>query len=302
VEQRFLEQAQDDATLLAIREMESAGIDIITDGEIRRESYSNRFATALDGIDPSRPGVALSRTGRPTPVPLVVGPLRWKGPVLVRDAEFLRTHTTRRTKVTIPGPFTMTLQAQNDYYKDEASLAKDFAIAVNREAKALKALGIDVIQLDEPYLQSFPEKARGYAIEVINRALEGVKGPRALHTCFGYAHLVKNKPKGYQFLEPLQECSMEQISLEAAQPNLDPSVLEPVKDKSIILGVLDLADSRVEAPEVVAARLRRAMKIIPPERLMAAPDCGMKYLDRSVAYGKLRALVEGTEIVRAELQ
>jgi 5-methyltetrahydropteroyltriglutamate--homocysteine methyltransferase len=301
VDDRFLEQAQDDATLLAIREMEAAGIDIVTDGEIRRESYSNIFATALDGMDVNNPGVAVGRTGRPTPVPRVIGPIRWKRPVLLRDVEFLRRNTDRRTKVTIPGPFTATQQTQNDFYPDEASLAKDIAVAVNKEAKALKAAGVDVIQIDEPYLQSKPEKAKEYAVDVINNALEGVDGPTALHTCFGYAHMVKNKPNGYPFLTELDECVVEQISIEAAQPKLDLAVLEGIHDKTIILGVLNLEENRVETPQMVASRIRRALKFVEPERLIVAPDCGMKYLDRNVAFGKLKALVEGAKIIRAEL-
>lgn len=301
VEQKFLEQAQDDATLLAIREMESADIDIVSDGEIRRESYSNRFATALDGIDIENPGVAIGRTGRPSPVPRVVGPVRWKGPILLHDAKFLRQNTNRRTKITLPGPFTVTQQAQNDFYLDDASLAKDIAMAVNQEAKALKSTGADVIQIDEPYLQAMPEKAKEYAVEVINRALEGVEGPTALHSCFGYAHMVKNKPNGYSFLTELDECTMEQLSIEAAQPNLDLSVLESIHDKTIILGVINLEDNRVETPEMVGTRIRKALKFIAPERLIVAPDCGMKYLDRNVAFGKLKSLAEGARIIRAEL-
>ncbi len=300
VEEKFLEQAQDDATLLAIREMELAGIDIVTDGEIRRESYSNQFATALDGIDPDSPGVAMDRTGHPNPVPRVIGPVRWKRPILQRDLEFLRQNTDRYTKITLPGPFTVTQQAQNDFYSDDASLAKDIAIAVNQEAKALEAAGVDVIQIDEPYLQARPERAKEYAVEVINRALEGVEVPTALHSCFGYAHIVKNKPSGYQFLTELNECVVEQLSIEAAQPNLDLTVLESIRDKTIILGVIDLNDAQVETPETVAARIRKALNHIPIERLIAAPDCGMKYLDRNVAFGKLKALAQGAKIVRAE--
>lgn len=301
VEPKFLEQAQDDATLLAIRDMERAGVDIITDGEIRRESYSNRFATALDGIDLRNPGVAIGRTGRPSLVPRVVGPIRWTRPILLRDAEFLRRNTDRRTKITLPGPFTVSQQAQNDFYPDDASLAKDIATAVNQEAKAMRSAGVDVIQLDEPFLQAKPEKAREYAIEVINRALDGVEDASALHTCFGYAHMVKNKPAGYSFLTELAECRAEQLSIEAAQPDLDPAILENLSDKTIILGVLNLDDARVETPEIVAGRIRKGLQTIAPERLIAAPDCGMKYLDRPVAFGKLRALVDGARIVRMEL-
>jgi 5-methyltetrahydropteroyltriglutamate--homocysteine methyltransferase len=287
---------------MAIREMELAGIDIVTDGEIRRESYSNRFATALEGIDIRNPGVAIDRTGHPNPVPRVIGPVRWKRPILLRDAEFLRRNTDRYAKITLPGPFTISQQTQNDFYPDDASLARDIASAVNQEAKALKTAGIDVIQIDEPYLQARPEKAKEYAVEAINRALEGVGGTTALHSCFGYAHIVKSKPSGYSFLTELNECVVEQLSIEAAQPNLDLAVLESIPTKTIILGVINLADSDVEKPEMVSARIRKALKFVGPERLIVAPDCGMKYLDRQIAFGKLEALVEGAKIVRAELR
>ena len=302
VEETFLEQAQDDATLLAIRDMERAGIDIVTDGEIRRESYSNRFATALAGMDIDNPGVALARTGRPTPVPRVVGPVRRTRPVQLRDAEFLRRSTDRRIKITLPGPFTITQLAQNDHYPDEQSLAMDVAVAVNEEIRDLRAAGVDVIQLDEPYLQARPGKARQYAIAAINQALEGVDGPTALHLCFGYAHTVKTKGSAYSFLPELNECVTRQLSIEAAQPNLDLTILRQIPTKTIILGVINLDDMAVETPETVAARIRNALAFVPPERLLVAPDCGMKYLPREVAFGKLKALTEGARIVRAELR
>lgn len=298
VEDKHLEQAQDDATLLAIRDMESAGVDVITDGEIRRESYSNRFATALEGMDIRNPGVVTGRSGRQVMVPRVVGHIRWMGPILLRDAEFLRRNTRRRTKVTIPGPFTVTQQAKNEFYPDEASLAMDVALAINQEAKSLKTAGIDVVQLDEPYLQVAPEKAKEYAVDAINRAFRGVEGPKALHTCFGYGYIIKNKPNGYSFLAELNECDAEMVSIEAAQPNLDPAILEELPDKKIILGVINLGDDTVEAPETVSARIRGALKEISVERLIVAPDCGMKYLDRGVAFAKLKAMVDGAELVR----
>jgi len=301
VEERFLEQAQDDATLLAIRDMERAGIDIISDGEMRRESYSNHFATALGGVDLEHPGIALGRTGRPNQVPRIVGPVRRLRPVEVRDVEFLRRNTDRRIKITIPGPFTVTQQAQNDYYPDEKALAMDVAAAINEEIKELQAAGADVVQLDEPYLQAWPEKAREYGVEVTNRALEGIEGTTALHMCFGYAAIVHNKPNQYPFLEELQDCVVQQVSIEAAQPRLDPSTLRQLAGKTIILGVLDLNDMEVETPEIVAERIRAALRHVEPEQLIVAPDCGMKYLPREVAFGKLRALVEGTKIVRAEV-
>ena len=297
----LLQQAQDDATLLAIRDMERAGIDIISDGEIRRESYSNRFATALGGMDLDNPGVALDRTGHPNPVPRVVGPIRRFHPVEVGDVEFLRRNTDRRIKITVPGPFTVTQQAQNDYYSDEKALALDIAAAINEEIKSLQAAGADVVQIDEPYLQARPEKARAYGVEVINRALEGIEGPTALHLCFGYAAIVHDRPPQYAFLTELRDCVVRQISLEAAQPRLDLSVLRQFAQKTIIVGVLNLGDMEVETPETVARRIRSALQYVEPERLILAPDCGMKYLPREVAFGKLCALVVGARMVRQEL-
>jgi 5-methyltetrahydropteroyltriglutamate--homocysteine methyltransferase len=297
----FLELAQDDATLLAIRELERAGIDVITDGEIRRESYSNRFANSLDGIDLDHPGRALGRSGVENEVPRVVGPVRRQSPVEVRDVEFLRANTDREIKITIPGPFTLTQQTQDDYYHDQRRLALDFARALNEEIRALFAAGADVVQLDEPYVQARPDQARAYAVEAINTAIGDVHGTTALHVCFGYAQFIKDKPAGYSFLEELDDTTVEQISLEAAQPGLDPHVLTALPGKTVIWGVIDNADPRVETPELVADRIHAALRHIPPERLMPAPDCGMKYLPRPVANAKLHALVRGTRIVRDEL-
>jgi 5-methyltetrahydropteroyltriglutamate--homocysteine methyltransferase len=301
VPEPFLEEAQDDATRLAVQDMERAGIDVITDGEMRRESYSNRFATALDGVDLDNPGVALDRTGHENPVPRVVGPVRRTRPVEVRDVEFLRSITDRRIKITVPGPFTMTQQAQNDHYADDRRLALAYAEAVNEELRDLKAAGADVVQIDEPYLQARPEPAREYAIEAINRALEGIAGDVVLHTCFGYAHIVKQRLSGYPFLAELGDCLATHLSLEAAQPDLDADVLRSVADKTIILGVLDLGSSEAETPELVADRIRKALAVVPPERLVVAPDCGMKYLPRELAFRKLEALVAGARLVREEL-
>ena len=301
VPEPFLEQAQDDATRLAIGDMEQAGVDIITDGEIRRESYSNRFATALDGFDIDHPGTAIDRTGHPNPVPRIVGPVRRTRPVEVRDLEFLRQHTHRLVKITVPGPFTVTQQAQNDYYPDERSVALAVAAAINEEIKDLFAAGADIVQIDEPYLQARPEQARKYGVEAINRALDGVVGTTALHMCFGYAAIVHDRPGQYAFLPELNACVAQQISIEAAQPNLDLSVLGQLPNKTIILGVLNLGDEQVETPQVVADRIRSALRQIEPERLVVAPDCGMKYLPRDVAFAKLQAMVEGAKIVRDEL-
>ena len=301
VPEPLLEEAQDDATRLAVQDMERAGVDVITDGEMRRESYSNRFATALDGVDLDQPGVALDRTGHENPVPRVVGPIRRTRAVEVRDVEFLRSLTGRRIKITVPGPFTMAQQAQNDHYADERSLALAYAEAVNEELRDLKAAGADVVQIDEPYLQARPEAARAYGVEAINRALEGVDGDTVLHTCFGYAHIVHERPTGYPFLRELAECRATHLSLEAAQPRLDPEVLRAVPDQVIVLGVLDLGAGEVETPEAVAERIRAALAVVGPERLVVAPDCGMKYLPRERAFRKLEAMVAGARLVSAEL-
>ena len=301
VPEPFLEQAQDDATRLAVADMERAGVDVITDGEMRRESYSNRFATALAGVDLDEPGVALDRTGHENPVPRVVGPVRRTRPVETRDVEFLRSLTDRRIKITVPGPFTMAQQAQNDHYPDDRSLALAYAEAVNEELHDLKAAGADLVQIDEPYLQARPEAARAYAIEAINRALDGIEGETVLHTCFGYAHIVHDRLPGYPFLDELAGCSATHVSLEAAQPGLDPALLRALPGKTIVLGVLDLGAAEVETAEAVAARLRRALDVVPPERLVAAPDCGMKYLPRERALRKLEAMVAGARLVSAEL-
>jgi 5-methyltetrahydropteroyltriglutamate--homocysteine methyltransferase len=298
----FLEQAQDDGTIVAIRDMERAGIDIITDGEVRRESYSNRFATALEGMDLDHPGTALDRTGHPNPVPRVVGPVRRTRPVEVRDVKFLRANTDRRIKATLPGPFTMSQQAQDDYYHDEEALAMALADAVNAEVRDLFVAGADVVQLDEPYLQARSEKAERFAIRAINRALDGIAGTTALHTCFGYAHIVHSRPNGYPFLEQLAEVSAQQISLESAQQKVDLSVLTSLGNKQLIVGVIDLADdSPVEDVDTVAGRIRSALGFVDPPRLILAPDCGMKYLPREKAMGKLSALVQAAAKVRQEL-
>jgi 5-methyltetrahydropteroyltriglutamate--homocysteine methyltransferase len=297
-----LDQAQDDATVVAIREMERAGIDIITDGEIRRESYSNRFATALEGMDLDNPGTALDRTGHPNPVPRVTGPIRRTHAVEVRDVEFLRANTDHTIKATLPGPFTMSQQAQDDYYHDEEALAMALAEVVNDEVRDLFAAGADVVQLDEPYLQARAEKAKRFAIKAINRALQGIAGTTALHTCFGYAHIVHSRPNGYPFLEELTDVSAHQISMESAQQNVDLSVLKSLSNKTLIVGVIDLADqSPVEDVDTVVARIRNALRFVPPERLILAPDCGMKYLSRPKAFGKLTALARAAAKVRAEL-
>jgi 5-methyltetrahydropteroyltriglutamate--homocysteine methyltransferase len=298
---QLLEQAQDDATLLAIRDMERAGIDIITDGEMRRESYSNRFSTALEGIDLDNPGTTVNRTGARSVVPRVTGPIRRKAGVEVRDVRLLRAHTAKRIKITLPGPFTMTQQAQDDYYRDEEALALAYAAAVNEEIRDLRAAGADVIQLDEPWLQARPERAARYGVKAINRALQGIEGTTVVHLCFGYAAAVKDKPSGYSFLPQLADTTATQISIEAAQPRLDLAVLKELAGKTIMLGVIDLGTPEVESAATVAARIRSGLEVVSAERLVVAPDCGMKYLPRGAAFGKLKSLVAGAALVRREL-
>ncbi len=303
VPEAWLDQAWDDATIMAIAEQERAGLDIITDGEMRRESYSNRFATALDGVDMDNHGTALDRSGEPVPVPRVVGDISRRHAVQVRDVEFLRAHASagKAIKITVPGPFTMSQQAQDGHYGDPEALALAYAAAVNEEVKDLFAAGADVVQLDEPYMQARPDKARAFGLKALARALDGVEGTTALHICFGYAHLIHERPEGYSFLPELSGSGVQQISIETAQSNLDTSVLETLPGKTVILGVLDLSTHEVETPEVVAARIRRALPHVPAERLVIAPDCGLKYLPREVAFGKMQAMADGAGIVRAEL-
>lgn len=299
----MLEQAQDDATILAIRDMERAGIDIITDGEARRESYSNRFATALEGLDASMPGEVVARTGnQATPVPRVVGRIRRTHAVEVRDMEFLRRHTDRPAKITLPGPFTMSQQAKNEFYKDADEMVMDYAAAVNAEAHDLVKAGADVIQLDEPWLRNDPNAAKRIAVKAINRALEGIKVPTVVHLCFGYAAVVPgSKPVGYSFLPELADTTADQISIEAAQPKLDLGILKELAPKKVMLGVLDLGDKTAETPERVAERIRAGLKFVAADKLIPAPDCGMKYMPRELAFAKLKALADGAALVRAEL-
>ncbi len=298
----LLETAQDDAVRLVVDDQERAGINIVTDGEVRRESYFNRMATLLDGIDIDTPGIVPSRTGKPTQVPRVVGPIRRKSPIEAEATRFLRAQTARPIKVTVPGPFTLTQLALDEHYKDPQALAMDYARAVNAELKDLKAAGADVVQLDEPYLQANPEAARRYGVKAINAALEGVTGTTVVHLCFGYAYVVKGKPSGYSFLSELEACAASQISIEAAQPALDCAILKALPSKSIMLGVINLDDQRIETAAEVAARIEAALAHIPAERIVVAPDCGMKYLPRAVAFGKLQAMVEGAAIVRRKLE
>jgi 5-methyltetrahydropteroyltriglutamate--homocysteine methyltransferase len=301
VDERWLREAQDDATLLAIRDQERAGLDIVTDGEIRRESYSNRFATALDGMDLDNPATIMSRAGKPNKVPRVTGPIRRREPVEVRDLAFLRANTDRKVKITLPGPFTMSQQAVDEHYGDVRALAMDLADAVNEEIRDLFAAGADVVQIDEPWVQSRAEQAREYAIEVIDRALRGIEGTTALHSCFGYAHMVHDRPPGYPILAELNDCAADELVIEAAQPDLDLKVLEQLPDKVIALGVVSLGELEVEPVDVIAGRIRAALRHVDAERLQIAPDCGMKYLPRDVAAGKLTAMVQAANVVREEL-
>jgi 5-methyltetrahydropteroyltriglutamate--homocysteine methyltransferase len=296
----YLHQAMEDATLVAIRAQERAGLDIITDGEIRRESYSNRIATALAGVDIDNPGTALDRSGHPNPVPRIVGKIRRVNPIEVEDLLFLKANTDRKIKITVPGPFTMLQQAQNDFYSSEREAALDYADALNEEIKDLFANGADIVQIDEPYMQARPEKAREYGIEALNRALEGVTGQTAVHICFGYAAIIHARPTGYDFLPELGQCKCNQVSVETAQSNLDCKILETLGDKQIMVGCLDLSDTQIETPETVVQRIRKALKHLRPEQVILAPDCGMKYLPREVADGKLRAMVQAAHTLRAE--
>jgi 5-methyltetrahydropteroyltriglutamate--homocysteine methyltransferase len=299
----FLQEAQDDATIMAIKAQEDAGIDIVTDGEMRRESYSNRFATALEGVDIDNPGSALDRSGHPNPVPRVVGKIRRKHAVEVDDVLFLRRHTTRNIKISVPGPFTMAQQAQIDYYDGRRELAAmDYAAAVNEEIRDLLDAGADVVQIDEPYMQARPEEARAWGLAALNRALAGIRGMTAVHICFGYAAIIHSRPSGYSFLPELRDCTCGQVSIETAQSGLDCSVLAALSGKSIMLGVIDLSDMNVETPAVVAARIRRALPFVNPKDIIVCTDCGMKYLPRDVAFAKLQAMVDGARIVRQELE
>jgi 5-methyltetrahydropteroyltriglutamate--homocysteine methyltransferase len=300
VSEPWLREAQDDATVLAIRAQEAAGLDIITDGEIRRESYSNRFATALEGVDIDNPGTALDRSGHPNPVPRIVGPIRRRHAVEVDDVRFLRAHTAKPIKMTVPGPFTMSQQAQNDYYPSDEAAAMDYAAAVNEEIRDLFAAGADVVQVDEPYMQARPEKARQFGLKALNRALEGVSGTTAVHICFGYAAIIHQRPSAYSFLPELAGCSVRQVSIETAQSGLDCAVLETLPGKQILLGCLDLSDPAVETPAAVAARVQRALPHAPAANVILAPDCGMKYLSREIADGKMRAMVAAAKMLRAE--
>ena len=303
IPETLLAEAQNDATVLAIRAQEAAGLDIITDGEIRRESYSNRFATALEGVDIDNPGMALDRSGHPNPVPRVVGRIRRRHPVEVDDLLFLRRHTDRTVKMTVPGPFTMSQQAQIEHYGGSRELAAmDYAEAVNGEIRDLFAAGADIVQIDEPYMQARPDDARAYGLRALNRALEGVRGTTAVHICFGYAAIIHDRPAGYSFLPELADCSCVQVSIETAQSKLDCAVLSRLEGKKIILGVIDLADPTVETPETVAVRIRRALPYVAAENIVVAPDCGMKYLPRDIAFGKMRAMVEGARIAREQFE
>ncbi len=301
IPEEFIEEAWNDATLLAIRDQERAGLDIITDGEARRESYSNRFATALEGIDVDNPGTALDRSGEPNPVPRIVGKISRTGPIQVEDAKFLRANTDRITKLTVPGPFTMSQQAQNDYYPSLADAAMDYAAAINQEIKDLHAAGIDVVQIDEPYMQARADAAREYGVDAVNRALEGVTGTTALHICFGYAQIIHERPEGYNFLPELEKTAIDQISIETAQSNLDCAILDELPNKTIILGVLDLSTNEVETPELVAERIERGLEHHKASQIIPAPDCGFKYTPRDVAFAKCKALADGAALVRARL-
>jgi 5-methyltetrahydropteroyltriglutamate--homocysteine methyltransferase len=298
----YLEEALNDATLVAIREQEEAGLDILTDGEIRRESYSNRFATALDGVDLDNYGTVITRSGKPVPVPRIVGKIQRARPVELETLKFLKAHTDRKVKITLPGPFTMSQQAENDHYPDAAAAAMDYAQAVKEEMADLFAAGADIVQLDEPWLQAKPDLAEEYGLDALNAALEGAAGTTAVHICFGYAAMTKVRPDGYSFLPQMKDCTCNQISIETAQSNLDTSVLEELRGKTIMVGVLDLSDMTPETPEVIADRIRRALPHVDADKVVVAPDCGLKYLPRDVAFAKMKAMADGAALVRAEYE
>jgi 5-methyltetrahydropteroyltriglutamate--homocysteine methyltransferase len=300
IDEEFLKEAQDDATILAILDQEKAGLNIVTDGEARRESYSNHFATALDGVDIDNPGTALDRSGEPNPVPRIVGPIQRKHPIGVSDVEFLKANSSREIKITVPGPFTMSQQAQNDFYATERECALGYAEAVNAEIKDLFAAGANVVQIDEPYMQARPEKAREYGIEVLNKALEGVDGKTCVHICFGYAAIIHERPEGYSFLPELAAATCDQLSIETAQSNLDCSVLKSIPDKEILLGVIDLSNPEVETVETIIQRTRNALEYVEPERIILSTDCGMKYLPRDISFGKLNSMCEAARQLRKE--
>jgi len=295
-----LEEAQNDATILALGDQHRAGVDIVTDGEMRRESYSNRFANALDGIDIDNPGEAIDRTGKVVPVPRVVGPISRRKPVEVPFIELLKAHTTKPIKITLPGPFTMSQQAQDDYYGDPAALAMAYAEAVNAELTGLFAAGVDIVQLDEPYVQARPEAARDYALAAIDQAIAGASGSTVLHVCFGYGKHVADKPNGYAFLDELDACQADEISIECAQPRLKMDLVQGLPSKKVHVGVIDLRDTRVESAETVAQRIEAALEFLPPARLIVAPDCGMKYLSRPIAFAKLCSMVAGRNLVMGD--
>ena len=301
VEEPYLKQAMEDATILAIKAQEDAGLDIITDGEIRRESYSNRIATALEGIDIDNPGVGLDRSGHPNPVPRIVGKIKRVHPIELEDLLFLKANTRKKIKITVPGPFTMLQQAQNDFYATEEEAAMDYAAALNEEIKDLFAHGADVVQVDEPYMPARPEKAKQYGIQALNRALLDVGGTTAVHICFGYAAVIHVRPEGYSFLPELSACSCSQISIETAQSNLDCSVLQQLPNKKIMLGCIDLSDMNIESPVLIASRVKKALKFVAADNIILAPDCGMKYLPKEVANGKLKAMVQAAQILRSEI-
>jgi 5-methyltetrahydropteroyltriglutamate--homocysteine methyltransferase len=252
-------------------------------------------------VDIDNPGTALDRSGHPNPVPRVTGAIKRRQPVEVADVRFLRAHTSRTVKITVPGPFTMSQQAQDDHYGSRESLAHAYAEVVNEEVRELFAAGADIVQLDEPYLQARPAEAAKYGVAVVNRALDGVSGTTAVHVCFGYAAIIHERPSGYSFLPELADCVCDQVSIETAQSGLDTSVLASLPGKTIILGVLNLSTPEVETADMVAERVRRALPYVPADRIVLAPDCGMKYLPREAAFGKMTAMAAAAVRLRAEL-
>ena len=254
-------------------------------------------------MDIDNPGTALDRSGHPNPVPRIVDPIKRRHAVNVADLSFLRSLAGPGgiVKITVPGPFTMAQQAQNDYYPSVEEAAYGYAEAVRGEIADLFAAGADVVQVDEPYLQARPEAAKEFGVGVLNAALDGITGTTAVHLCFGYAAIIHERPSGYSFLPELAACTANQISIETAQSGLDCSVLAALADagKTVTLGVLNLGDPAVESAAEVADRVRRALPYVPAEQLVLAPDCGMKYLPRESALGKLKSMTAAATDLRA---
>lgn len=303
-------EAQDDATIVAIREQERAGLDIVSDGEQRREHYIRHVIRGFEGFDFANLAEKQTRGGRYTvEVPRITGPVRRTAPLLAHDAEVLQTYATRRTKITLPGPLTIMDTSYDDYYGDRKALAFDLAAALNAEARDLATAGVDLIQIDEPTFNIYLDDVAEFGIAALDRIAAGVTAEMGVHICYGYGspNVLNWKRSNtdwgqYRHTLPLlAQSKIENLALEFAAPNLDPSILELVGDKKVSMGVIDVSYDVLETADDVANRLRRALEFISPDRLLASTDCGMVPIERARAYEKLRVLVEGTQIIRREL-